>query len=306
MSATLKVIFLGTSASVPTSKRGLSAVALVREGEILLFDAGEGLQSNFIKANLGFNRKMKIFITHLHGDHCVGILGLLQTMSMVNREKSLSIYGPKGIIGFIKNNIRSLKFGLSFPLSINVVNEGIILEEKDYFIKTCRVKHKFFSYAYTLEEKIRPGIFHPDRARKLRVPLGSLWSKLQNGETIIVGGRRIYPKQVLGPDRPGRKVAISGDTRPSEKLKKFILNSDLAILDSTYFDDHEEKAKENKHMTGKEAAILASEANVKQLVLTHFSSRYDDLKPHLLKLTKIHPMFSAAKDLMVLEIPYAK
>ncbi len=279
-------------------------MAVVRDGEVLLFDAGEGVQRSFSKANLGLNRKTKIFITHLHGDHCVGLLGLLQTMSMVRRDKPLTVYGPRGVVSFVKNNIRSLKFGLTFPLYIGLAREGVVVEEKGYIIKACRGVHHVTNYAYTIEEKDRPGVFQSEAAKKLGVPKGRLWSKLQNGEDAKIDGRTIHPHQVLGPSRPGRKIAISGDTRPTSKLRHFISGADLAVLDSTYFDDHEDKAKENFHMTAREAAEMASEAGVKRLILTHFSSRYDDLEPYLSQASDIHPNVSAASDFMILEVPY--
>ncbi len=300
----LKLVFLGTSSAVPTEHRGLSSIALVRGGEILLFDAGEGTQRSFAEAGLGFNKKMKIFITHMHGDHCVGLLGMLQTMSMLNRSTPLSVYGPRGLLSFVKNNIRSLKFGLTFPLEVGTVKEGVVVEEKDYLIRSCRGQHHLVNYAYILEEKKRPGVFHPEEARRLGVPEGELWSKLQGGEAVNLGDRVIYSSQVLGPSRPGRKIAVSGDTRPTLKLTRCIERADVAVLDSTYFDDHADKAKEHLHMTAREAAELALKAGVKLLVLTHFSSRYKDLEPYLHQAAEVHSNVMAASDQMILEVPY--
>lgn len=300
----IKIIFLGTSASVPTIHRGLSSIAAIRDGELLLFDAGEGVQRSFQKTKIGFNRKMKIFISHLHGDHCVGLLGLLQTMSMVNRDKLLTVYGPRGLLGFLKGNIRSLKFGLTFPLEVHVAKEGVIVDEKEYLIKACRGKHRMTNFVYSLEEKDRPGVFNPKAAKKLGIPEGILWSDLQDGKTIKVNGKIIKPNLVLGPSRSGRKIVISGDTRPTSKIKRFMVGADLAVLESTYFDDHKEKAKENLHMTAREAVEMASRANVKQVVLTHFSSRYEDLESYIPEISGIHPNLIAAKDFMVLNISY--
>jgi ribonuclease Z len=227
----LKMVFLGTSSAIPTGQRGLSSTAVIRGGEIILFDAGEGTQRSFAEAGLGFSKKMKIFITHMHGDHCVGLLGMLQTMSMLNRTSPLSVYGPKGLLSFVKNNIRSLKFGLTFPLEIITVREGVVVEEKDYLIRACRGEHNIITYAYVLEEKGRPGVFHPEKAKRLGVPEGALWSKLQNGETIKIDGRTVHPNQVLGLSRPGRKIAVSGDTRPTAKLRRCINGADIAALD---------------------------------------------------------------------------
>lgn len=298
------MIFLGTSSAVPTAERGLSSVAVVRGGEVLLFDAGEGVQRSFAEAGIGFNRRMKVFISHLHGDHCVGLLGLLQTMTMLNRDKPLAVYGPRGLLGFVKGNIRSLKFGLTFPLTIGTVREGVVVEEKEYRVRACRGEHHITNYAYVIEEKERPGVFHPEAAHRLGVPEGELWSRLQDGETVKIGGKTVHPHQVLGPGRPGRKIAVSGDTRPTAKLRRCIAGADLAVLDSTYFDDHAEKAKEHFHMTAREAAEMGAAAGVKRLVLTHFSSRYEDVQPHLHEAVGIHPNLVAASDQMVVDVPY--
>jgi len=301
--ANLKVIFLGTSSAIPTSERGLSSIALVREGEILLFDAGEGTQRSFFKANLGFNKKMKIFISHLHGDHCVGLLGLLQTMSMLERTLPLSVYGPRGLLGFVKNNMKSLKCELSFPLNIKIVTEGTFLEEKEYVVRACKGKHFITNYAYALEEKDRPGVFEPNNAIRLGIPKIK-WSNLQKDETVTVKGKKIKPEQVIGPKRRGRKIVISGDTRPTLKLKHFLEGSDVAILDSTYFDEHKEKAKEHMHMTASEAMELSSKSGVKKVVLTHFSSRYRDVATILASISKKHINTIEATDFMEINIPY--
>ncbi len=300
-----ELVFLGTSSAVPTEHRGLSSIAVVRSGEILLFDAGEGTQRRFAEAGLGFNKKMKIFITHMHGDHCVGLLGMLQTMSMLNRSNPLSVYGPPGLLSFVRGNIRMLKFGLTFQLEVNTVKaDGVVVEEKDYLVRACRGEHHITDYAYVLDEKERPGVFHPERARRLGVPEGELWSNLQHGEPIKLNGEKVYPSEVLGPSRPGRKIAISGDTRPTLKLRRCIKGADVAVLDSTYFDDHADKAREHLHMTAREAAEMASAAGVNLLVLTHFSSRYEDVTPYVYQAVEVHPNVVAASDQMVLEVPY--
>ncbi|MEM3382701.1 MAG: ribonuclease Z [Nitrososphaerales archaeon] len=300
----LRIIFLGTSSSVPTIDRNLSSIAIMRGDELLLFDAGEGTQRQMVKAGLGFNRKTKIFITHFHGDHVVGLLGILQTMSMLNRNKALDIYGPKGIIGFLKHNMKYLKFGLTFEINVNEVREGVVVKEKDYVIKACLAEHTVRTYSYLLEEFDRPGEFYPEKALKLGVPKGELWSRLQNGESIKLNDRIITPDQVLGPKRPGRKIGISGDTRPNSKLIKFFSNADVIVFDSTYDDEYSDKAKENMHSTCVEAAQLAKDARANLLILTHFSARYEDVSNLLSQASKIHPNVIAASDQMVIEVPY--
>jgi len=300
----LKLIFLGTSSSIPTPERGLSSVALKRGKEILLFDVGEGTQRQMINAGIGFGRITKIFITHFHGDHILGLLGLLQTMSLLNRDQSLDIYGPRGIIGFLRHNMRYLKFGLTFQISANEVKMGTVVREKDYIIKACRSNHSILSYAYLLEEFNRQGIFYPERALKLSVPKGKLWSTLQHGESVTIGDEVIVPNQVMGPKRLGRRIGISGDTRPSSLLSKFFNNSDVIIFDSTYGEEYSDKAKENMHSTSMEAAQLAKDAGAKLLVLTHFSARYTDVNNLISHASKIFPNVVAASDLDAIDVSY--
>jgi ribonuclease Z len=173
----MKLVFLGTSAAQPTENRGLSCICLEREGEILMFDAGESAQISYLKSGLGWNKKMKIFVTHLHGDHCVGILGLLQTMTMQHRIESLEIYGPKGIDEFIAANIKVLNFGLSFPIMISIIDEGKVLDSKSYSMYACKASHSVTAFSYRFDEKDKPGRFNLEKAESLGIPEGNLWNK---------------------------------------------------------------------------------------------------------------------------------
>ena len=201
----MKLVFLGTSAAQPTRKRGLSCLCLEREGEILMFDAGESAQNAYQRAGLGWNKKMRVFITHMHGDHCVGILGLLQTMSMQKRTARLEIFGPEGIEEFVAANIKMLNFGLSFPVMIETVREGKILDSAGYAVMACRAEHTVAAFSYLFEEKNRPGRFDVARAKELKVPEGPLWGRLQGGKRGH--GRRAGRKARAGAWREagGRK-----------------------------------------------------------------------------------------------------
>jgi ribonuclease Z len=300
----MRIIFLGTSASVPTRERGLSSIAVLRGSELLLFDAGEGVQRALSSANLGFNRKMRVFITHLHGDHCIGLLGLLQTMSMVDRSKVIDIYGPPRLKSFLKYNIQILKIHPTFPIQLYIVREGIVLEESEYLVRACKAQHSITSYAYCLEEKNRPGIFHHEKAIELGVPKGRLWSILQKGGRVVVGGRTITSSEVLGQKRQGRKIGISGDTRPIPRFQRFFKGCDILIFDSTYGDDHADKAMENLHSTAREGAYIAKKAQVKTLILTHFSARYDDPNLLVAQASQVHGDVRAAQDSISIEVPY--
>ena len=298
----MKLVFLGTSAAQPTENRGLSCICLEREGEILMFDAGEAAQISYLKSGLGWNKKMKIFVTHLHGDHCIGLLGLLQTMTMQHRTETLEIYGPNGIEEFISANIKVLNFGLSFSVIITIVEEGIVFDSKIYSVYACKANHSITTYSYLFVEKDKPGRFDLEKAKALAIPEGKLWNQLQNGMEIEIEGKTIVPEQVLGEKRPGKKIGISGDTMPTEELEKFFEGCDYLVFDSTFLDETKEKAEETCHSTAKQAAMLGKNAKVKNLILTHFSARYKDETRHLEEAKQIHDSVMTAKDFLEIEI----
>ena len=204
----MKLVFLGTSGAMPTTDRGLTCICLVKDNEILMFDAGEGAQISYLKSGLPWNKKMKIFVTHLHGDHCIGILGLLQTMNLQNRTESVEIFGPDGIDEFIAANIKILNFGLSFPVLISRVNEGLIVDEKDYSVFANDASHGIPAFSFRFDEKERPGEFFPENAKALEIPEGKLWRELQMGNSIEIDGKEILSSQVLS------LIHISEPTRP--------------------------------------------------------------------------------------------
>jgi len=303
--ANLRLVFLGTSSAAPTVERGLSSIALMREGELLLFDAGEGMQRNFIKAGLGMNRKMKIFISHMHADHCVGLLGLLQTMALQGREKNIDIYGEPRVKEFWEENMRIINFGLTFDVHIHTIKkEGVAVEEDDYQVTCCEALHLVPSLAYCLEEFDRPGAFDVKEAKKLGIPEGELYSKLQHGQDIVYKGKKITSSQVVGPPRKGRKIGLSGDTRPTDRLAKFFRGCDVLVFESTYSHDKQQKAIENWHSTATEAATIAKKAGAGRLFLTHFSARYDETSALVKEAGAIHPNVEAAEDLKVVQVPY--
>ena len=298
----MKLVFLGTSAAQPTEKRGLSCICLEKEGEILMFDAGESAQISYMKSGLGWNKKMKLFVTHLHGDHCVGILGLLQTMSMQNRTEPLEIFGPKGIDEFLAANIKILNFGLPFSILITIVDEGTIYENNKFLIHAAKANHSITAFSYLFEEKDKPGRFNVEKAKELGIPEGELWNKLQNGIDVINNGKKIKPEQVLGKKRSGKKIGISGDTMPTKELEEFFNECDYLVFDSTFLDEEKQKAQDTCHSTAKQAAELAKKANVKNLILTHFSARYKDEIGHKTEAEQIHNSVITAKDLLEVEI----
>ncbi|MEM2136377.1 MAG: ribonuclease Z [Candidatus Methanomethylicia archaeon] len=283
----VKLVFLGTSAGLPTIKRGLSCIALKYCGDLLIFDCGEGAQRSMIMAGLGFPQNFKIFITHMHGDHVLGILGLIQTLSLMDRSFDVHIYGPAGIADFVNYNKKILNFHLSYKLYLHEISSGIILDDKNYIIRAVESEHVKPSYAYSFEEKLKPGKFYPEKALALGVPRGPLWKKLQEGAPVHnIFGNLVFPEQVMDPPRAGLKIVYSGDTRPCENVLNLSKGADILIYDSTFDDSLVDKAFLDMHSTASEAAEIAAKANVKLLVLTHISARYDSSHEILLKQAK--------------------
>ena len=223
-------------------------------------------------------------------------------MNLQNRTESVEIFGPDGIDEFIAANIKILNFGLSFPVLISRVNEGLIVDEKDYSVFANDASHGIPAFSFRFDEKERPGEFFPENAKALEIPEGKLWRELQMGNSIEIDGKEILSSQVTGKRRPGRKIGVSGDTRPTDELVEFFRNCDYLSFDSTFADELKEKAVEANHSTAKEAAELAEKANVSTLILTHFSARYNDESVLLEEAKKIHDNTIAAKDLLEVNI----
>lgn len=301
----LRVIFLGTAGSIPTPKRGLPAIVIRRKDELLIFDCGEGIQRQMIQAGVGFHRKTKVFITHLHGDHVLGLPGLLQTMSLLDRERKLEIYGPSGIEAFVNAIQQTVQFNLTFPLEIlDVKDASIVCEEKEYEVRAVWADHVVPSLAYALIEKPRPGRFNLEKAKALGIPEGPLWSKLQHGSAVkLPNGRVVKSEEVVGPPRPGRKVVYSGDTRPTENVAELARNADLLIHDGTLDDELADKAYEDGHSTVSQAAEIANKAKVEWLILTHISARYKNANVLLEQARKIFPKTDIAEDFMKIDLP---
>jgi ribonuclease Z len=222
---------------------------------------------------------------------------------MYDRSRPVYVFGPKGISEFLKRNREILGFGLTYGLIVKEVKDGVVVKTDEYVIKACQGKHTAINYAYLLEELPRAGIFYPEKARKLGIPKEK-WGILQHGNKIKIKGKTFKPNNVMGPQRPGRKIGISGDTRQTDKILKFFKGSDLLIFDSTFSDKHSELAIERYHSTAREAAHFAKKAQVRKLILTHFSSRYKDVSSLVDEAKEVHPDTIAAEDMMWINVPY--
>ena len=302
----LRVIFLGTGGSVPTPGRGLPAVLIQRKGEQIMFDCGEGVQRQMVRAGGGFHRRMKIFITHMHGDHVLGLPGLMQTMALLDRERKLDVYGPPGITEFLECIKKTVQFALTFQVEIHEIEEeGTACEEAEYTVQTAWANHVIPSLAYALVEKPRPGRFYPEKAKTIGIPEGPLWSRLQQGHEIkLKTGRIVKPEDVIGNPRKGRKIVYTGDTRPFRDFAKLATGANVLIHDATFDDSLAERAAEDGHSTPSQAARVAKKANVEQLILTHISARYEDANMLLKQAKKIFDNTRVAEDFMKLEIPF--
>lgn len=296
--------FLGTSAAVPTKDRGLPGIAIRREGEVVLMDCGEGVQRQIFAESVGLGSDMAILITHLHGDHVAGLLGLLQTMSLSQRRKPLSVVGPEKLLKWLRVTSGLLHIGLTFPLEFTAAKPGTVLRTPGFRVRAAKADHSVEAFAYVVEEKGRPGVFYPEKAKALNIPEGKLWSRLQKGRPVVVGGREVGPSEVTGPPRPGRKVGYSGDTRPSPGLTRFFSGCDLLIFDSTFSGSDREKAIERKHSTSVEAAELARKAGAKKLALTHFSARYTSAASLVREARRVFPSTVAASDGLAIDVDY--
>ncbi len=299
----LNVTFLGTAGSLPTPERNPSAILINREGEMLLFDCGEGTQRQMMRARTGMMRLNYIFLTHLHADHILGIPGLLETMAFQGRKKPLIIAGPAHTLRLVEIFKTVCYFSRDFEVQAIELKPGDVLSMNGYQVEAIETNHTVPSLGYCLKEDLRLGRFNRDAATALGIPPGPLFGKLQHGQSVEIDGKLIHPDQVMGPPRLGRKIVYTGDTRPCRTVEVASEGADLLIHDCALADDMAEWAKETKHSTAGEAAQVAKRAKVQQLALTHISSRYsEDTLPLLRDAKSIFDRTVVAEDLMTLEI----
>ena len=303
----LSLRFLGTSASRPTIERGVASLAIVREGETLLVDCGEGTQRQMMRYGVSFAFD-DLFFTHYHTDHVLGTLGLLRTLTLQARAEPLRVWGPPGLHAFLKRAEGLGVERLSFPLEATEVTPGTPIARKGYAILPFAVEHRAQSaVGYALIEEERRGRFDPEMAREMRIPEGPLWGQLAKSETVTLpDGRTIDPATLVGPTRSGRRVVITGDTRPCESTVAAAAGADLLVHEATFGDEESARATETGHSTAREAATIAARAGARKLVLTHFSARYSrDPSDLEREAREVFPASGCARDGMELDIPFA-
>lgn len=272
---TLRVTFLGTSAAIPTTSRNPSAIFVNREGDQFLFDVGEGTQRQMMRHGTGFGVS-DIFLTHLHGDHVLGLPGLLQTWEFTERTDPVTVHTPAGTRGRLAEFLFSLEREPQYGVHINELDPGDVAKgNEDYNIETFETNHDTRSIGYVLVEADRKGRFDRERAEELGVPVGPKFSQLHEGTPVeLTDGTIVSPEQVVGPPRSGRRMVYTGDTMPGQSVIRAAAEADLLIHDGTFASDHSDRARDTAHSTARQAAEVASEAGVRHLVLTHISSRY--------------------------------
>jgi ribonuclease Z len=302
----LSVRFLGTSASRPTVERNVASIAVERDGETLLFDCGEGTQRQMMRYHVSFALS-DVFFTHMHADHVIGIIGLMRTMALQGRTEPLQLWGPRGASRVLR---RAEQFGfdrLSFEVTIHEVEPEQPLSRRGYAILPYAVDHRgSSSVGYALVEEQRKGRFNPERARELGIPEGPLWGQIHRGLPVtLADGSVVDPSMLVGPARSGRKIVITGDTRPCASTSAIARDADLLIHEATFGDEEADRAAETGHSTAREAATIARQAAVRRLALTHFSARYSRDASELEREAKqVFANVTLARDGMELNVSY--
>lgn len=297
----LSVCFLGTGGPAPTALRNTAAVLVTRGGERLLFDCGEGTQRQ-LRLSVGLVQLDGVFLTHFHLDHCLGLPGLLKTYDLNDRKEPLFLAGPVGLRQLIRD-FRPLIGRLGYPLEIEELGPGDVLPGDDYEIEAFAVEHRTRALGYALLEDDRPGRFDPEEAVRLGIRPGPDFGRLQAGETVRGTAGMVDPGQVMGEDRRGRVIAITGDTMPAPSTVRAAADADLLIHDSSFMAEDADRAAETGHSTGAQAAGVAAEAGVKMLAMVHISSRYH-VGAALEEAREVFRNTVAPRDFDSIEIPF--
>jgi ribonuclease Z len=299
----LDVVFLGTSGSMPTARRALPATLVRRGGDRLLFDCGEGTQRQLLRSDVGLVELEDVFLTHFHADHYLGLPGMLKTFALRGRELPLTVYGPRGLRTLFATLARV--FGrLTYEVTTIELEPGQRLDRDGYVIEPFAVDHGVTALGYALAEHERPGRFDVDVATSLGVPDGRERGVLQRGEDVtLADGRVITPADVLGAPRAGRRVVIAGDTAPAATVVDAARSAELLVHEATFLADELDRAKETSHSTAGGAALVAREAGVKLLALTHVSTRYFGHQV-VEEATQLFPATVVPRDFDLVTIPF--
>lgn len=304
----MEAFILGCGGMMPLPYRHLTSVLLRREGDLFLFDGGEGTQVSLRRLNLKWKKIDAIFVSHTHADHVTGLPGILMLNAQVERTEPLYIYGPPKIAEYIESSRKVLDMYINYPIVVKEISAPCIVHKGDGFhVRAFPLDHTKTCVGYTLEEQDRPGEFNPEKAASLGVPVGPLWGQLQKGMTVHASdGSEVTPYQVMGQKRKGRKFSFVTDTLYKDSIAPEIKNSDLLICEAMFEDELIDQAKEKKHMTASQAGTIARDGNVKRMCMIHYSPRYTDreLEKLLSQAQKKFPGAELSRDRMHIEIPY--
>lgn len=304
----MEAFILGCGGMMPLPYRHLTSVLLRRDGDLFLFDGGEGTQISLRRLNLKWKKIDAIFVSHTHADHVTGLPGILMLSAQVERTEPLYIYGPPKIKEYIESSRKVLDMYINYPIIVQEITAPCVVHSgKDFYIRAFPLEHTKTCVGYTLEELDRPGEFNPQKARELNVPCGPLWSQLQNGfEVTATDGSIVKPEQVLGEKRSGRKFSFVTDTLFKRSIIDEVRGSDLLICEGMFENALLDQAKEKKHMTAMQAATIAKEADVKRMCMIHYSPRYTDKELHILleEAQSVWPKTELSHDRMQIDIPY--
>jgi ribonuclease Z len=305
----LEAFVLGSGGMMPLPHRALTSVLVRREGELFLFDGGEGTQVSIRRLNLRWKKITAIFVSHMHADHVTGLPGILMLSSQVDRDEPLYIIGPPRLAEYIDSSRRTLDMYINYEIVVREIREpGVVWEGEGFKVRAFPLRHTKTCYGYALEEDPRPGAFHPERAAELGVPRGPLWSVLQGGESVTLeDGRVVASSEVMGAPRSGRKFSYVTDSLYFPEIAREVSNSDLLVCEGMFESALVESAVEKKHMTAVQAARIARDAGgVKKLALIHYSPRYAerDLKRLLDEARETFPDTILSRDRLGLPIEY--
>lgn len=304
----MEAFVLGCGGMMPLPYRHLTSVLLRRDGDLFLFDSGEGTQVSLRRLNLKWKKINAIFISHTHADHVTGLPGILMLSAQVDRTEPLYIYGPPKIKDYVETSRKVLDMYINYPIIVKEITAPCVVHTGEgYAVRAFPLEHTKTCVGYTLEEDDRPGEFNPEKARELKVPCGPLWSQLQAGKEVTAeDGTTVKPEQVLGKKRSGRKFSFVTDTLFKPSIIDEVRNSDLLICEGMFEKALIDQAREKKHMTAVQAATIAKEANVRRMYMIHYSPRYTDrdLQVLLEEAREVWPETELSKDRLNIQIPY--
>ena len=304
----MEAFVLGCGGMMPLPYRHLTSVLLRREGDLFLFDGGEGTQVSLRRLNLKWKKINAIFVSHTHADHVTGLPGIMMLSAQVDRTEPLYIYGPPKIAEYIETSRKVLDMYINYPVVVKEITAPCVVHEGDgFYIRAFPLSHTKTCVGYTLEELDRPGEFNPEKAATLGVPRGPLWGQLQRGESVTAeNGAIVHPEDVMGAKRSGRKFSFVTDTQYLPTIAKEVRGSDLLICEGMFSEELAEQAKEKKHMTARQAGTIARDANVRRMAMIHYSPRYTDRELDVLleEAREVYPSAELTHDRMYFDIPY--